>query len=102
MRERLMSIRELAVQVVLSARKPLHIKEITERVLYKTQINSRTPQNTVNNALQKDPRVVRVGKGMFQIAPREDRRTRSSSSESSPSVNGRIRERSAVFGIALI
>jgi hypothetical protein len=65
-----MSIREVAVQVVLGAKRPLHISEITQRVLEKIAISSKTPEKTVNNALQKDPRVVRVGRGTFQAERR--------------------------------
>lgn len=64
------SIKEVAVQVVLAAKRPLHVSEITERVLAKVTINSGTPEKTVNNALQKDERIVRVGPGTFQAAPR--------------------------------
>ena len=60
------SIREVAVQVVLAAKRPLHISEITERVLTKVTIGSSTPEKTVNNALQKDDRIERIGKGTFQ------------------------------------
>lgn len=66
------SIREVAVQILLAAKRPLHISEITERVLAKTAIASKTPEKTINNALQKDHRVVRVGRGTFQAAaPRQ-------------------------------
>jgi hypothetical protein len=61
------SIREAAVQVLADARGPLHVSEITEHVRTKVEIYSRTPEKTVNNALQKDSRVERVGRGMFQL-----------------------------------
>ena len=64
------SIKEVAVQVVLASKTPLHIATITERVLNRVKVASATPEKTVNNALQKDGRVERIGKGIFQVARR--------------------------------
>lgn len=65
-----LSIREVSVQTVIAAKRPLHVSEITRRVLERCVITSRTPEKTVNNALQKDPRVQRVGPGTFQVVGR--------------------------------
>lgn len=64
------SIRHLAVQVVLDANRPLHILEVTRRVKAKIELLSRTPANTISNALQLDPRVVRVGPGIYKSKSR--------------------------------
>lgn len=65
-----LSIREAAVQVLLTARRPLHISEITTLVSAKVKIISKTPEKSVNNALQQDSRVERVGKGTFRALAR--------------------------------
>jgi len=62
-----LSIREVAYSVLFEAKVALHVQEITARVLQRFEIRSRTPANSVNNALQKDPRVERVGRGVFQV-----------------------------------
>lgn len=62
-----LSIREVAYAVLLEAKVPLHVREITARVVQTLEIRSRTPANSVNNALQKDPRVERVGRGVFML-----------------------------------
>lgn len=65
-----MSIREAAVRVVLNAKGPMRISEITAKVRRTETIKSDTPENTVSNALQKDSRVVLVDRGVYDAATR--------------------------------
>lgn len=70
-----LTLSEIAVEFLTDAKRPVHISEITRHVLSRVTLRSETPEKSVNSALQKDPRVVRVGRGLFQIAKRGSSRS---------------------------
>jgi hypothetical protein len=63
---RMTTIKEAAYIVLKKAGRPLTISEITPQVQKIVSIHSTTPQNTVNNALQKHKKVIRVARSTFK------------------------------------
>jgi len=61
-------IKQAAYEILKRAGKPIHISEITRLVQRKVSIKSKTPEKTVNCALQRHEKIVRVGKGTFTIS----------------------------------
>ena len=54
---------ELAYEILKKAKSPMHYTEITKRIQRKKKLRGKRPWCTVNAALCKDSRFVRVGEG---------------------------------------
>lgn len=64
------TVKQAIIEVLQAAGKPMHVKEITERVLLLTSdLKGKTPQHTVNAVLSTDSRFNRVfTKGVYALS----------------------------------
>ena len=63
------TVKQAIIEVLQTAEKPLHVLEITKRVLpIASNLKGQTPQHTVNATLSTYPRFKRVAKGVYALS----------------------------------
>lgn len=67
-----MTIRDAVVEIFNKEKRPLHYKEITERLLPEYRIRGKTPHETVRSKIGTDRRFKRVGEGIYALADWEE------------------------------
>ncbi len=63
------SIHGIVVKILKQSKKPMRVRDITDKVLKIKKIKSKTPRNSVVHKLQTSKYVVRVGFGLYKYKP---------------------------------
>lgn len=65
--EKQLSIEEIARILIKENNRPMTIKEITQKVLERKTLTTKTPHSSVSASLQRSSLFKRVGKGTYDL-----------------------------------